>query len=125
VSDPILLTFDVNDPFFTPAMAGLRWVDLWPRSFQAGGSEAHLGAFTITLVTVPFTAGEDAAFTWALAQDECTLMGVYHMSDGRDLLLLERNHVKQWRGDAILEQRRHLARKLEQLGIQASSIMAT
>jgi hypothetical protein len=120
LSDPISLVFDVTDPSFVPQMVDLRWEDVWPRSFVAGESRAYLGAFTITLLTKPFTAGEDAAITWALLQDECAMIGCHHMSDGRDLMLLERMHVTQSRQDAINEQRRHLARKLESLGLMSS-----
>lgn len=117
MSELISLVFDVTDPYFQPQMVNIRWVDMWPRSFCVGGSEAYLGATNIVLVTKPFTPGEDAVVTWARLQDDCTLVGTHHLSDGRDLILLERLHSKQSLEEATMEQRRHLARKLDEIGV--------
>lgn len=117
MSELISLVFDVTDPHFDPQMVNLSWADMWPRQFAVGGSEAYLGATVIVLIAKPFTAGEDAVVTWALLQDDCFLVGTHHMGDGRDLILLERLHRKQSLEEANLEQRRHLARKLDEIGV--------
>lgn len=118
---PVAIDFDVLDPAFVPGMLQLQWEDMWPRSFAAGESRAYLGAFTIALITKPFTAGEDAAVVWCLVQDDCSLIGCYHMADGRDFMLLERHHTKQSRFEAITEQRTHVAKKLREIGLDPVS----
>ena len=118
MSELISLVFDATDPYFQPQMLKLAWADMWPRSFHAGESSAYVGATNIVLVTKPFTAGEDAAVTWALLQDECTLAGTCHLSNGNDLMLLDRCHRYQSLEDALMEQRRHLARKLDEIGVR-------
>lgn len=117
MSELISIVFDVTDPQFPPQLLDFTWADMWPRQFVVGGSEAYFGAESIVLITRPFTAGEDAVVTWAMLQDRCHLIGTHHMSDGRDLMLLQRLYEKQSREEAHLEQRRHLARKLDEIGL--------
>lgn len=117
MSEPMRMVINEADLMAIPKLADLQWSDIWPRRFSSGGSEAYLGAFTILLIARPFTAGENAALAWVMAQDECVMSVCYPLSDGRDFILLDRCHVRQSREEAIAEQRQHLTFKLECLGI--------
>jgi hypothetical protein len=122
VRDVFVLTFDHDETLNHPGLAELAWSDFWARSFSCGGSEAYVGADMIVCATKPFTAGEDAVMTWIAAQDQALLSILVNLADGRDLMLLERLHVKQSRADALAEQQAHLAARLERVRRVAAAV---
>lgn len=81
----------------------LEWAYAFPRKVKAGESEAYLGPLDVIVISKPFTAGEDAVMSWVSAQDDVDLMSFTHLSDGRDVLFLNRLHTRQSLTDALLE----------------------
>lgn len=86
----------------------LSWGNSFPRALHAGGSEGYLGAHDIYLITRPFTKGEEQVLAWAEQQDGATLVEIVPLQDGRDLLILARDHTRQTRKDAENEHRFHI-----------------
>lgn len=84
----------------------LDWAHAYPRKVKAGESEAYLGALDVIVISKPFTAGEDAVMSWVNAQDGVELSGITPIPDGRDLMLLTRQHTRQSLSEAVLEVQR-------------------
>lgn len=95
----------------------VEWADLWPRHKRIGTAEAYCGAWMIITISRAFSADEDQIFQWALEQDQCSVWGIYHMRDGRDLILFDRMHTKQTVTDAEAEHLAHLGAMLRRQGI--------
>ena len=100
---------------------GLTWGDMWPRHAQFGECEGWCGSGLIVVVTRAFTPDEDLLFDWVERQDKAHLYGVHHLPDGRDLIVFERQWVKQSQEDAVAEHMDHLRLVLRKLGLSALS----
>lgn len=96
----------------------VEWADLWPRVQKYGTAEGYCGGGIIITISRAFTDDEDKIFRWVMAQDEASLWGVQHLSDGRDLLIFERGFKTQNRTDAITEHREHIAKWLRTIPSQ-------
>lgn len=97
----------------------VAWSDLWPRYIAYGECEAWCGGGLVVCLTRPFTTDEDLLFDWVLKQDRCELFGIYHMEDGRDLIVFDRMFTKQSKHEAMDEHRAHVKRVLQQAGMTA------
>lgn len=96
---------------------GLQWGDMWPRHIAYGECEGWCGSGLVVVLTRAFTPDEDLLFDWVLKQDKCLLYGLHHQSDGRDLIVFERQFVTQSRDEAFQEHIMHLRRVLEVRGL--------
>lgn len=105
-------------------MESLSWGDLWPRHVAYGECEAWVGGSLIICITRPFTPDEDLVFDWVLRQDTCELYGISHLSDGRDLIVLDRTFTTQNRYEAQMEHRQHIRSTLESLGLLPLAFMS-
>lgn len=79
----------------------------YPRRLKVGESVAYVGALEVVIISKPFTPGEDAVFAWANSADETTLVDIAPLDDGRDFILLKREHTKQSLEDAVREFQMH------------------
>lgn len=58
----------------------------------------------MVLILRPFTAGEDAVIAWATLQDDSEMVGLIHMTGGRDYIVLQRLYASQSYREALREQ---------------------
>lgn len=93
-------------------MESIAWLETFPRSIAVGDAAGYCGALEIVLISRSFTPAEDAVVAWAVAQDDSELDEITYLPDGRDLMILRRAHVRQSLVDAVVEQRRHISRRL-------------
>lgn len=87
-------------------------LETYSRHVKVGDSEAWCGASFMVAIVRPFTAGEDAIGAWLTQQDSATLLEIVPLSDGRDYVVLRREHVKQSFADALREQELFVRSKL-------------
>jgi hypothetical protein len=95
----------------------LDFAKMWPRTFVVGDAEGYCGDRLMVTVSRPFSAEEDAVFDWVLDQDRVALVGIMHLADGRDLMLLERRHKTQSLAEAVEEHRVHIRKILTDIGL--------
>ena len=79
----------------------------YTRHVRVGDSEAWFGLRLVTVITRPFTPGEDAIAAWVRVQDGCELLALLHLNDGRDYVVLQRTYTLQTYQDALQEARRY------------------
>ena len=82
-------------------------METYTRQIRVGDSEAMCGPRFITVISRPFTAGEDAVMTWVRMQDDTRLLDIVPLMDGRDFLVFERLYVKQTYQSAFEEVERY------------------
>jgi hypothetical protein len=98
-------------------MESIKWEDLWPRHIAYGECEAWCGAALVVCITRPFTPDEDLVFDWIMKQDACELFGIAHLSDGRDLIVLDRMFKTQSMHEAQMEHYDHIRAVLQAHGV--------
>ena len=84
------------------------WTSAFSRIFRQGDSLVLLNSHHIFVISRPLATGEIEALNWAQAQDEAALIDVVALPDGRDFIVLEREHSRQTRGEALAEEADHL-----------------
>lgn len=86
-------------------------LETYTRSIMVGESAGYVGLYVITSITKPFSAGEDAIFSWITTQDDCHLADMVQLSDGRDYCIFWREYVKQSYASALEEHDRYIRLK--------------
>lgn len=70
-------------------------VEVYTRQIKVDGSEGYLGLRLGLTITRPDTTGEQTVFSWLRSQDDCYLLDMMEMSNGRYYTVFRRQFVQQ------------------------------
>lgn len=103
----------------------LDWAASFPRLITAAGAEAYVGPYDIIVICQPLTRGEEIVMSWVEGQDGAVLIEAAPLEDGRDVLILSRDHSRQDLDEALAESRRTLIDALRSSSrVSAASLLA-
>jgi hypothetical protein len=90
----------------------LDWAASFSRVLISGTAEAYVGPYDIIVISKPWTTSEDHVMKWVQAQDGGVLVDCAPLQDGRDVMLISRDHSRQDQDAAVAESRRFIMNTL-------------